>query len=130
MTMVTHGKGRKAVKGEKAVSKILTSCYTEVLSTSLSRSVQGDKAKTAVVIDGLFTLPMLPFSSHRLLLDVVLFFIARWIKPMFALADHVHLVWDRTSRHGGSPEDIERRRLDVTKQSFNCDQAASDLTLT
>ena len=68
---------------------MLTSRYNKVLSTRLPRSVQGDKANTAAVIDGMFTLQTQPLASHRLVLDYVLFFIARWIKPMFALANHV-----------------------------------------
>ena len=117
-------------KGQKSVSrKILTSRYNEVLSTRLPRSVQGDKANTAAVIDRMFTLQAQPLASHRLVLDYVLFFIARWIKPMFALANHVHLVWDHPGRHGVSPKNVERRRRDLTNQSFACDHPASHLTL-
>ena len=95
-------------KGQKSVTrKVLTTRYPGVVSAHLPASVTGDMANTVVVIDGMFTLQTLPLTQHRSVLDYVMFWVQRWVKPMFALGNHVHLVWDHPCRHGVSPKGVE-----------------------
>ena len=99
-------------KGQKSVTrKVLTTRYPGVVSAHLPASMTGDMANTVVMIDGMFTLQTLPLTQHRsaAVLDYVMFWVQRWVKPMFALGDHVHLVWDHPSRHGVSPKGFEHQ---------------------
>ena len=102
-------------KGTKSVSrKVITTRYPGTLSTTIPNSIQGDKSNTAVVIDGMFLLHTKPLSHHRLMVDYILFLLARWVMPMFAHGKNVHLVFDHPGRHGPSAKDVERQRRDST----------------
>ena len=100
------------------------------MSSHLPTSVTGDKANTVVMIDGMFALQTLPLAQHKSVMDYVAFMVLRWVKPMFTLADNVHLVWDHPGRHGVSPKTVERQRRDTQTDTTGCDHAAAQLTLT
>lgn len=116
-------------KGAKAVTrKVIATRYSGILSSSLPDSLQGNKQETAVVIDGMFLLQTKPLSHHRLMADYVAFLLARWVLPMFAQANHVHLLWDDPNRHGPSAKDVERQRRDTASEDcLTCEHKAIQL---
>ena len=82
-------------KGQKSVfKKLLSGRYPAILSSSPPSSFLCHKANTVVVLDGMFFLQSSPLSHHKLLIDYVFFLLSRWLMPMFAYGDHVHLVLD------------------------------------
>ena len=115
-------------KGVKSVSrKVLVGRYRDqgVMSSTVPSGVTGDKSNTIVVIDGMFLLQSTPLGHHSLVADYILFLLSRWVKPMFGLANNVHLLWDDPGRHGPSAKEIERQRRDAASSSNSCTQHCS-----